>query len=132
MPERANMLRISDAEWQAFERATMADALAFYVRLRSLYGASGMAPFCLPANELAASQLLPGRRDRKLYLRLTQELIQLGLIRRIRPAGFTSDHGRYRKLPAAFVFAMLPEPPSSATNVVSLDPHRCPKWRGRM
>ena len=76
--ERADELGISQLEWASFGHAKHSDAPAFYVELRR-----ALAPeyeqrtvFKLPANELAAQQFLPGRRDRKHYLRLTDELIR--------------------------------------------------------
>ena len=73
-------------------------ALAFYLELRRSLAAEYVErrPFSLPATILARRKFMPGRRDRKWYLRMTGELLGLGLIVRIEPAA----NGR----PAQYIF----------------------------
>jgi hypothetical protein len=126
--ERAGVLEITKAEWQAFEDASRSDALAFYLQLRSALRLEHVEakPFSLPATELAAEEFLPGRRDRKLYLLLTKELIRLGLIERVKPAGFAVDG---RRVPAVFMFKSRRSSSTtgSQSKVIFLDHHRKPQ-----
>lgn len=127
--ERAGVLEISQAEWQAFDRARLSDALAFYLQLRSALRQewTEQRPFSLPATKLAAEEFLPQRRDRKLYLRLTKELIRLGLIERVMVAGFSNG----RRTAALFMFKACRLPTTtirSQSKILFLDHHRrrCP------
>jgi hypothetical protein len=118
---KAAALEISAAQWKAFDAARLSHALSFYVELRSAlrreYEDGGL--FHLPANELAAQEFLPGHHDRKLYLRLTRELVRLGLVERVRPAGFAAGG---RRAAAAFRFRMTTT--AAGSNVVVLAQHR--------
>ena len=103
MRSSAQAIGISEREWATLRQARLADTLRFFVELRrALFSEyeSGTA-FHLPSRELAAQAFLPGRTDHKLYLRLTQELIRLGLVVRIKPAGFSAEG---RRTPASFLF----------------------------
>jgi hypothetical protein len=104
--ERADELGISQLEWASFSHAKHSDAPAFYVELRRALAQEyeQRTVFKLPANELAAQQFLPGRRNRKHYLRLTDELIRLGLIARVKKSGFAADG---RRTAALFMFKTL-------------------------
>ena len=117
----ADELGISDAEWRSFRLAQHPDALAFYVELRRslrLEYEEGK-PFYLPANDLAAKEFLPSRCDRKLYMKLTNEVVRLGLIERVKVAEFTADG---RRVPAQFMFSSHSIPRSD--NLVFLAAHR--------
>jgi hypothetical protein len=123
--ERGRRLEISKAEWQAFDNAKLADALAFYLQLRGALRSeyAEARPFNLPATKLAAEEFLPGHRDRKLYLRLTSELARLDLIERVKAAGFAADGQR---VAAAFMFKSCRSPTrtTSGSKIVFLDHHR--------
>lgn len=101
--QRGDALQITRSEWQAFEDAKLADALTFYIQLRAALTLQYVdcIPFSLPATKLAEDEFLPGRRDRKLYLRLTMELMRLGVIEKVRPAGFAPGG---RRAAALFMF----------------------------
>lgn len=117
----ADELGISDSEWRVFRLANHADALAFYIELRRVHRLEYEEgrPFYLPANDLAAKELLAGRCDRKLYMKLTNEVVRLGLIERVKVAGFTADG---RRVPAQFMFSSHSIPRSD--NLVFLAAHR--------
>ena len=117
----ADGLGISETEWRLFRLAKCPDALPFYIELRRalrLEYEEGR-PFYLPANDLAAKELLTGRCDRKLYIKLTNEVVRLGLIERVKVAGFTADG---RRVPAQFMFSSHSIPRSD--NLVFLAAHR--------
>lgn len=103
----AALRTIWQAEWLAFRPAGHPHALSFYLTLRrSREGEYEKGrPFYLPANQMAAQGLLEGHRDRKLYLRLTSELVRIGLIERVKEAAFTHDG---RRKPAQFMFTSRP------------------------
>jgi hypothetical protein len=105
----AEAIGISGAEWATLRRAGHPDTLRFYLELRRalVHEYTDRQPFHLPARQLAAQAFIPHRRDRKLYLRLTAELLGLGLITRVRKAGFSPEG---RRKPAAFMFTR-PAPP---------------------
>jgi hypothetical protein len=114
----ADAFGITPDEWSAFKHAKRDAALAFYVELRGRLEDEyrlGL-PFTLPAKELAAREFLLGRRDRKLYMRLRDELIRLGLIVRVAHPGFTAE-GRRRAGLFLFNSSMTRE----TSNVVFLD-----------
>lgn len=92
----AEAVGITDKEWTVLRQARWAHALVFYVELRRTFAAEHDTRRCfhLPAHELATMPFLPGHRDRKLYLRLTQELVRLGLLERVTKAGFCADGNR--------------------------------------
>lgn len=117
----ADELGISDNEWRLFRLAHYPDALAFYVELRRSLRLEyeERRPFCLPAKDLAAKEFLAGRTDRKLYMKLTDEVMRLGLIERVKAAGFTDDGLR---APAQFMFTSHSIPHSD--NLVFLAAHR--------
>jgi hypothetical protein len=117
----ADELGISELEWRSFRSAQHSDALAFYVELRLALRDEyeNGKPFYLPANQLAAQELLPGRHDRKHYLRLICELVRLNLIERVKVAGFTADG---RREPAQFMFTS--KAARRADNLVFLAAHR--------
>jgi hypothetical protein len=96
-------LEISPTEWVTFRRARHSDALAFYIELRRALRPEyeRAKPFHLPARKLAGDRFLPGRRDRKLYMNLTRELVRLGLIECVKGAGFAADG---RRVGALFMF----------------------------
>jgi hypothetical protein len=96
MRTAADEVGISEAELVLLRQAKLSDATAFYVELRRALRAEfdDGKPFMLPATKLARENFLPERRDRKLYLRLTHELVRLGLIERVKAAGFAADGGR--------------------------------------
>ena len=103
MRSDADELGISESEFASLRQATLSDATAFYIELRRALGPefNDGKPFQLPARKLASQKFLPGRRDRKIYMRLTDELIRLGLLERVRPTGFAADG---RRAPALFMF----------------------------
>ena len=94
---------ISDADWAALRRTGHPDALRFYLELRRTlaFEYADRRPFHLPARQLAEQGFLPHRRDRKLYLRLTAELLNLGVIERVKKAGFSTEGFR---MPATYMF----------------------------
>src|SRR5262249_36146013 len=96
MRTAADEVGISEAELVLLRQAKLSDATAFYVELRRALRAEfdDGKPFMLPATKLARENFLPERRDRKLYLRLTHELVRLGLIERVKAAGFAADGRR--------------------------------------
>ena len=102
----AQAIGIAGKEWTILRQARWADTLVFYLELRRTFPAEYDTGTCfhLPARELAAAAFLSGHKDRKLYLRLTQELIRIGLLERVKKAGFTAQR---RRTPAAFVFKRL-------------------------
>jgi hypothetical protein len=97
-------LEVSPMEWVTFRRARHSGALAFYIELRRALRPEYEhgRPFHLQARKLAHAKFLPGRRDRKLYMRLVAELARLGLIECVKPAGFAADG---RRVGALFMFA---------------------------
>jgi hypothetical protein len=99
----AQAVGISEAEWAVLRRAGHPDVLCFYLELRRSLALeyAERRPFHLPARWLAEQGFLPHRRDRKLYMRLTAELLDVGLIERVKKAGFSADGHR---LPATFMF----------------------------
>jgi hypothetical protein len=117
----ADEFSITPGQWEAFRDARHSAAIAFYVELRRAlvdeYRTG--APFTLPAKDLAAQQFLPGRRDRKLYMKLRDELVRLGLIVRVAHAGFTADGRR-----SAGLFMFLPGQGHKSSNVVFLASRR--------
>jgi hypothetical protein len=117
----ARTIGISDAEWAVFRNAKHSDALAFYLALRRSLTIEyeTRRPFHLPARHLAAQAFLPQRRDRKLYMRLRDELIRLGLIECVRKAGFSAQG---RRTAAAFMFTTALHSPSDT--VVFLTSYR--------
>jgi len=121
MRTAADELGISESEWRSFRLAKHPDALPFYVELRRTldFEYEEGKPFYLPANDLAAKEFLSGRRDRKLYMKLTNEIVRLGLIERVKDAGFTADG---RRAPAQFMFTSRSIPRSD--NLVFLAAHR--------
>ena len=92
-------------------------AFAFYVELRRSLAAeyAENRPFYLPATILAGQKFMPGRQDRKWYLRVTRELLELGLILRIERAA--------RRRPAKYVFVKR-HLNSASNNVISLAAHK--------
>jgi hypothetical protein len=120
----ADELGISEAEWQTCRAAKPPEALAFYVELRRALRAEyeGGVPFYLPANDLALRQFLPGRRDRKFYMKLIGELLKLTLLERVKAAGFGTDG---RREPARFMFTTRSA--QDAGNVVFLSTRRSTK-----
>jgi hypothetical protein len=111
----AQAIGLTGKEWALLRHARWADTLGFYLELRRTFPAEYDTGSCfhLPARELAAAAFLPGHKDRKLYLRLTQELIRIGLLERVKRAGFQADR---RRAPAAFLFKR--ESVSSTPNTV--------------
>jgi hypothetical protein len=95
---------LTEEERAVFRFSIQSKALAFYEELRreldEEYTEGQM--FSLPAKLMAKRELLAGHRNEKLYLRLTTELIRLGLIVKVLPAGFRSDKSRR---PALYVFS---------------------------
>jgi hypothetical protein len=108
---------ITADEWSTFKDARHSAALAFYITLRqSLANEYRSGKFFeLSPHALAGAAFLPGRRDRKIYMRLRDELLRLGLLERVRAAGFYSG---VRMLPALYRFS--PGAPKQSGNVVSL------------
>ena len=91
------------AEWGALRRARHSDIRVFYVELRRALVPEYRTrlPFTLPCRELAERTFLPGRRDRKLYARLWDEMIRVGLIHAVAPSTL---NGQGKRAPAIFVF----------------------------
>lgn len=111
---------VTDGEWANFRMACHPEARAFYVSLRkalSLEFAQGR-PFYLPSREMAERQFITGRRDRKFYLQMTNELKRLGLIERVKGASFAEDGSRS---PALWMFTNRIKRPD---NLVFLAAHR--------
>jgi hypothetical protein len=121
MRSAADKLGISERELVSLRRAQLSDATAFYVELRSALRPEfdDGKPFHLPARKLASREFLPGRRDRKIYMRLTAELTRLGLIERVKIAGFATDGRR-----AGALFMFTARPTSRPDNIVFLAAYR--------
>jgi hypothetical protein len=117
----ADELGISETELASLRQAKLSDTTAFYLGLRCALCSEfdDGKPFHLPARKLASHSFLPGRRDRKLYMRLTNELVRLGLIERVEVAGFAADG---RRVGALFMFT--PRPTTRSGNIVFLAAHR--------
>jgi hypothetical protein len=92
-------------------------AFAFYVELRRSFTDEypENRPFSLPATILARQSFVPGRRDRKWYLRMTKELLRLDLILRIERAA--------NRRPAKYVFVKH-RVNEESNNVISFTAHR--------
>jgi hypothetical protein len=109
----AKSIGISHAEWAALRLAAHPETLRFYLELRRSLASeyADRRPFQLPARQLAEGVFLPNRRDRKLYMRLTAELVKIGLIERAQKPGFSVEG---RRTPATFMFSWPQARPGGA------------------
>ena len=110
---------VTDFEWATLAKARCSDTRVFYIEMRRSLDEQYQAgvPFTLPANDLAAAEFLPGRKDRKLYLKMTRELVDLGLVVVMKNSGYTADGRRHARW---YMFKREKTP----NNVVFLSDHR--------
>ena len=115
----ADQSGVSDFEWALLAHARCADTRVFYIEMRRSLDDEYRtgALFTLPANDLATAEFLPGRKDRKLYMKMTRELVELGLVVVTKNVGYTADGRRHARW---FMFRREKMP----NNVVFLSDHK--------
>jgi hypothetical protein len=119
---KADALGLDVSQRHVFRSAQHDKAFAFYLALRSALADEFVSgrPFFLPAVDLANEGFLRGHHDRKLYMKLTHELMRLGVVMKIAPSQFTCDG---KRIPARYIFAKRAGR-SDECEVISLDARR--------